>query len=336
MQESACDKLVPKISTTTLLTYGYVNQTYKKNVPMPIIELMRKYYDQYIHFVFGIKELKSIIKTKNGTQLTCKLYEQQNIQFEIGIYPNGKTSKMLEYFQLSISIKNFPSNVVFIKFFHETTWTKTNFAVKSLCKAQKSSRNRYYVLCKLSALKRSKYVCLSSLINVQCIKYKYDCNLIDYHLPMTMSKYYTFEWEITQLLIENCANNSMLYSNSFDNGNWCLAVNNECELYICLLLFPNKKMDVKFRIVANIDGQKGKAELIRKKFYDASAKKVFLCNVSEYEYSKSLKLMLTLELMDIYDANDRIIKESEFDKHGIIINNPNDDCITYKRGNMSI
>eukprot|EP01084_Bolivina_argentea_P068935 125478_1 len=115
-----------------------------------------------------------------------------------------------------------------------------------------------------------------------------------------------------------------IYSDSFDNDNWCLLispngaiVDGRSEFYVQCLHFPHniKSMDVKVKF--EINNKTSQFEMVN--FTHGSNRKGGFVGMkfNEFEQIKSLSFSVTLEIMNIYDENDQIIEQSKYEQYGI-------------------
>eukprot|EP01084_Bolivina_argentea_P146967 257211_1 len=322
-----------------LLAFGYVNEACKYTVPVQLIKLIQLFYGKYFYWILQNKKLKQLINAKNGEEITyLESFKIKGIEFKILLYPNGDNTSLTGLVVTKIGINNTSSNIEYVQFYQEIKCETLSCVIGIAKRWQQTStiQNKHGgTICQLSDLKNETFVCFSCMINIQCIKYSKDCDKRDYYLRnIKMQKHCRFTWNIDNILTEKCKqmmHKRPIYSDNFDNDKWCLILYpkgyktyGKSSIVLRCLYFPFtvRAMDVKFRFI--IDGIElgEKTRKFQKTGIKAGGSKFM--GFEKFKQKESLSFTVILEIIDIYNENDQIINENEWDQHGV-------NCITQKR-----
>ena len=325
------------------LMFGYININYTNEVPVELISIIQLFYDDYFHWRVQGDEMKKLLNTKNGKLLyNTSTFEINDIEFVCGLYPNGihtnAHSDTVGFVHLCIEIKTIPSNIeqftMFLEFGCDTFQAGNKAMV--ICTDECKFFNG---LCTLAQCQNLAVIDFSCLVRILHIKYKEDSDneIIDFRTEIKMNKYVEYEWKIDdEQQMERIRNMHIGMgecSDNIDNNNWVIKVQpvgfgpeypGKLSIGISCLAVPFgiKTMRIKYKIVligkhGMIQEEESENEII---FVKTTAE-VLLSNrmcmqcpnveVDELFNQDWIGINVTIEIMDIYDANDVEIDRGE-------------------------
>eukprot|EP01084_Bolivina_argentea_P233317 393017_1 len=178
----------------------------------------------------------------------------------------------------------------------------------------------------LSELKNMKSICFNCRANITHIKYKNNCNLKDYCMPInTIQKRFKFTWYITSLLINKCYNmgwQQPIYSHNFDNNNWCLVLfpdgyysKGRSEMFLKCLYMPYNVNSMQVKFTFDINGKS--IEITYNFDHHKNANGKHFMPFSQFKQESSLSVSLTLQIIKVFDKNNVIIEQNDWGKFGI-------------------
>eukprot|EP01084_Bolivina_argentea_P085851 155172_1 len=322
-----------------LLVFGYVSTTYDEQIPIQLMKVIQLFYDEHFYWILKDKKLNQFIHTKTNEEIICsKSLKIKGLEFKISAYPNGIKDANKDLLFIVMTIKPLPSNIDYIEMYRQVKCETSNSVINVIKKAsQLKSKTRFSkIVCQLSELKDIKqFICFSIMINIKYIKYKDEFNRIDYCLPINqMQTYFTFKWNINDLLMEKCKIMKCrrpVYSDSFDNGNWCLMLypngrwpwkKGQTDIYLNCLSFPYtlSKMCVQFKLCVDDDNTNiEEMTLTRTCVFTngAGAHGMKILSFNEFKQRKSLLISITLEIINIYAKDNKITADKkDWTKHG--------------------
>eukprot|EP01084_Bolivina_argentea_P105303 188529_1 len=261
-----------------------------------------------------------------------KSFKIKGIEFIIVSFPNGEDNKRNSIVQIGFEIKYLPPNIEYFEFYFEIKCEGINAIIKRICKSTLTNDRVGSELCSLLHLKQMKTICFNCVLNIKCIKYKTDSKQNDYVCEVNpMQKVSNFTWNINDLLMKQCKEmiyKEPMYSCNFDNNNWCLVLHpngdrneGETSVFVNCLSLPHTihSMDIKVSFLIDGNKQPDIIENIENGKITATGCSVMKFKV--FKQNKSLCITVQLEIKRIYDINNQIINEDQWEQYGIIIYN---------------
>eukprot|EP01084_Bolivina_argentea_P285573 489748_1 len=316
-----------------LLTFGFITESYSDAFPEPLINLIQKFYDEYIYWHFTDKQLNQFKNANKGHKMICdKSFDIKGIQFKIICYPNGKTSNGATL--IKFKMESWPADIEYIDLYKHVKCEQTKSIVKALSKASKRHATISSNVCPFSELKPMKTICFSLLIEIRCIKYKYEqhCKKNYYSAINKMSTYYKYIWNINGSLMEKCKRmrkKERIFSENFDNNNWCLILwpngfDHDGKPIICFncLSIPHSIQSMDLFIIVCIDYDKENEKSFSTNFkYGQSRRSMVLSDIISFEQFKiknSVPFTVELQIINVYDKHHKLIDKNKWVELGIV------------------
>eukprot|EP01084_Bolivina_argentea_P178957 309282_1 len=311
-----------------LLTFGYVQNAFRNAIPVPLIELIQLFYDEWIYWALKDKKLKQSINAK--TQIVYpKLINIKGIQLEAFLH----RVVFMGYLQMGCNMKYVPKNIESFAYYLEIKCEPLNCSIKRVVSIKYDSLNMYYrdrsnehddpydenfdheaVICRASELRNLNSIYFNIMVNIKYIKYKKEYNKINYSPINKMQKYSKLTWKINQSLLKRCkkvGGGELVYSPNFDNNNWCFVLyhahrgshirGNKMVIVGLKCLYSSyniKAMDVKLQF--DFNGTRQEQECILPLPGSAPQYGMDLMSSSEFEEKESLSFSMTVEIINIY------------------------------------
>eukprot|EP01084_Bolivina_argentea_P178956 309281_1 len=301
-----------------LLTFGYVVKNAFTLVPVPLIELIQLFYDEWIYWVLKDKKLKQFMNAQITEKFICpQLFDIRGIKIEVCVYPSDQINGLV---RIEWEIKYIPANIEFIVLYSEIKNEPISHSGKWLFKVYNQQIIIKFLkqiddyICDLSELKNLNRICLNIMVNIKYIKYKKEYNKINYSPINKMQKYSKLTWKINQSLLKRCkkvGGGELVYSPNFDNNNWCFVLyhahrgshirGNKMVIVGLKCLYSSyniKAMDVKLQF--DFNGTRQEQECILPLPGSAPQYGMDLMSSSEFEEKESLSFSMTVEIINIY------------------------------------
>ncbi len=336
-----------------LLTFGYIKTTYKGTVPSQIIRLIQLFYDIYFYWILKSDQLSK-------TSIVClKSFNIKGIEFRlearIQSHRNWCNTRIPAHplVHIGLKIEHIPKEIDYFVFYYEIECEVSNYVTKQIQQVQQNDVGKLFddsFIYPLSELQDIEKIYLNCMVNIKCIKYRryysseslfasYYQNGIDYYSPANkMQKYFKYTWNIDEKLFQKCKTalvTQPMYSDTFDNNNWCLQMfpNGDgasyagTDIYLKCLSIPHKihSMDVKIKFVVN-DSEKTKERTMNITLGNLWSGH-HVMHFTDFKEKQQLSFVVSLEVISLHI--NRIsrklemwtigkIAENEWEKFGII------------------
>ena len=218
----ACPKM-----RVELLTSRYVKENSVNLIPIDITNLIQLFYNQYFYW----KLTKNEITQFRQAELRDIIYSPskftiQGIEFELTLCPNGWTKRSNGDIELFIEVKKMPSNIVYFIFYGHVGCDLTSTNNKFLSRFKNGKNAQGTTIGKFADCQHMENMEFYCMVDILGIKYNFKS---DYKTMLKLSKHIKYEWKIDdKSQMEKIKNlkipNHGLYSNTFDNDNWCIAL----------------------------------------------------------------------------------------------------------------
>eukprot|EP01084_Bolivina_argentea_P233320 393020_1 len=318
---------------TELLAFGYVNKVYNGSIPTQLIALIQLFYNDWIYWILKDEQLNQFRNAQPDQEIISpKSFNIKGIQFVSFSFPNGFEGECDGLVLIGIKIKYLPPNVEYCEFYqeiefdHETLFRSAS--IKQLYTHKAITPEQFFCdpIYQLSELKNMKSICFNCRANITHIKYKNNCNLKDYCMPInTIQKRFKFTWYITSLLINKCYNmgwQQPIYSHNFDNNNWCLVLfpdgyysKGRSEMFLKCLYMPYNVNSMQVKFTFDINGKS--IEITYNFDHHKNANGKHFMPFSQFKQESSLSVSLTLQIIKVFDKNNVIIEQNDWGKFGI-------------------
>eukprot|EP01084_Bolivina_argentea_P181470 313414_1 len=320
---------------TQLLIYGFVDQ--QIHIPNDLIQLIEYFYDEY--FCWKLKDIqwKQVQKNIRSTTASFKIKGIECTHQLVIHQWNGE-----DILVNVVRIGNLPTNIEYVDFCAQ-------IQCETITRHETNSSTEIYT-CNTPALsiKRGKTNCIfyvksnssefvHAVIDIKYIKYKNDCNKIDYVSINKMNQYYTFEWNICNSnlstfsffkeIIEVEQTTGRICSEKFNGNNWHLVLEknddeNVYYLYLQLHYLPLlcKSIDVRYRFLTH---GRGEWQEYRDN-YDGTpyVSNSLLLSCDEWKIGEIKSICVQLMIVAVYGKNNGRIEKSSWVKYGIQTTNP--------------
>eukprot|EP01084_Bolivina_argentea_P181468 313409_1 len=320
---------------TQLLIYGFVDQ--QIHIPNDLIQLIEYFYDEY--FCWKLKDIqwKQVQKNIRSTTASFKIKGIECTHQLVIHQWNGE-----DILINGVRIGNLPTNIEYVDFCAQ-------IKCETITRHETNSSTEIYT-CNTPALsiKRGKTNCIfyvksnssefvHAVIDIKYIKYKNDCNKIDYVSINKMNQYYTFEWNICNSnlstfsffkeIIEVEQTTGRICSEKFNGNNWHLVLEknddeNVYYLYLQLHSLPLlcKSIDVKYRFL--VQDTRGKRYFQDLEFRDNYDGKPYVSNALVLSCDEIKSIYVQLMIVGVYGKNNERIEKSSWAKYGILTTKP--------------
>eukprot|EP01084_Bolivina_argentea_P181471 313416_1 len=304
---------------TQLLIYGFVDQ--QIHIPNDLIQLIEYFYDEY--FCWKLKDIqwKQVQKNIRSTTASFKIKGIECTHQLVIHQWNGE-----DILVNVVRIGNLPTNIEYVDFCAQ-------IQCETITRHETNSSTEIYT-CNTPALsiKRGKTNCIfyvksnssefvHAVIDIKYIKYKNDCNKIDYLLINEMNQYYTFKWNICNTNFSTFSFfqytksiqriSYIICSEKFNGNNWNLVLEKNENMYTISLQFHYlhssfKSIDVKYRF--GIQYRCGKCEwqayMSRDNFdCEEDASNGFCLYCADYKIDEIKSISVQLMIVDVYGKN---------------------------------
>eukprot|EP01084_Bolivina_argentea_P239381 402354_1 len=334
-----------RLENMQLLISGYIKEQSEDNIIIPkeLIHYIQcfytlGFYDKWIHSEIISEELQQFANAKKPI-ITQTI---KGITFSLMFTPI-KNENISKFIVGAHCVTNIPSNIEYIEVLHRVdepsiNISNTPYYIETFDLKQSKQNTRGFCTFDLSRL--SVYKTIHWIVSVRCIIYKNNCNKLNYYHPSYYIRKYTSSTQIVsgeyRKISQHWFGNNRFRAFIFGHEGICEndAVNGPspvtyATISIKFLRFPYKikSIHTKMRVIVR-DGLNMDIEpyYIKERIWNFEKEIVdYMClfqfmPFDEFRQKIKLLICIELEIMKIYDTNDKIIDENEWEKYGIIIN----------------
>ena len=330
-----------------LLTIGYIKENYNDAIPEDICHLVKLFYDKYFYWKVQKDEMKQFLAATNGEFLRSKsTFKVGDIEFECTLYPNGWNAIDIGFVDILVLVKDMPSTIEYFTVSGEIGCHLSSVNAKFLRRWTKIGSGWGFTVHKLMDCKDLKDIEFHCVLDILGIKYKDDADKSDYKMAINVSKSAEYEWKIDQLQMEQLKNmhqGMSVCSDNFGNNNLCISFrpngfrsdgkyNGKLAInVICVRIpFDISAMDVKYSIQFGTRSEWETHEVTdvkNKLVFHNQRRSTIIGNrmsiecpdidINELFDEEWIAITVSVEIMNIYDNQDRMISTQRWEEFGI-------------------